>query len=363
MSYLISVIVPTKNRYYYLKYLIRLIVGFKLEDIELVIQDNSDDNKEIIEFLLEINNNNIKYYYSNEKLTMSANAELAVLHSTGEYVCFIGDDDGVCRNIVDCVKWMKKNNIEAVRSDSAFFNWEHGIILSTSKRAITFLDVKKELKNLIEKGMMLGLVMTPILYHGIVKRDIITNIYKNVGTLFPGCPPDISSSVNLCFFVKRYCSVNIPVIINGASSMTGGGVLKMGGIVDLKKVSFISQEDIDNWEKTIPPIWCGPYAWPNSGIKTLKYLKKDDLISNINFDYFLAFAVLRPKAFKYSYKFVKNKILFIYYIFKIYSSIYSKKLYRKINYKNIKRIPNIKNIVEAEAYFSIELNRNDLFSC
>lgn len=111
MSYLVSVVVPTKNRYKYLKHLIKLVDSFQLPELEFVIQDNSDDNSEILSFLKSYSNPHIKYFYSTDALTMSQNGELAIRRSTGDYVCYIGDDDGVCRNIVDCARWMKSKRL------------------------------------------------------------------------------------------------------------------------------------------------------------------------------------------------------------------------------------------------------------
>ena len=51
MQPIISVMVPTKNRYKYLIHLITLIEGFNDKRIELVIHDNSDNNSEIINFM------------------------------------------------------------------------------------------------------------------------------------------------------------------------------------------------------------------------------------------------------------------------------------------------------------------------
>ena len=109
MNYLLSIVVPTKDRYYYLKYLIELISSFNTSDIELVIQDNTYDNQEILNYLNEYLNPHVKYYHIKEHLSQSENSDKAILNSSGEYVCFIGDDDAVTRHIVDCVKWMKSN--------------------------------------------------------------------------------------------------------------------------------------------------------------------------------------------------------------------------------------------------------------
>ena len=80
-------------------------------------------------------------------------------------------------------------------------------------------------------------------------------------------------------------------------------------------MGFISQKDIEEWEKNIPPIWFGGYAWANSGIKTLKYIGKPSLIKKFNIDYCLASAVnLRPKEkilWKVGWKYSKTKLSFL----------------------------------------------------
>ena len=102
---LLSLVIPTKDRYYYLKYLIMLVDSFNFDDFEMVIQDNTCDNLEILKFLEGYQYSFVKYYHTKEQLSVKENSDLAILHSSGEYVCFIGDDDGITRYIVDCVKW------------------------------------------------------------------------------------------------------------------------------------------------------------------------------------------------------------------------------------------------------------------
>ena len=48
---LLSIIIPTKDRYKYLKILISLIDSYNLSELELIIQDNTSDNTEILKFL------------------------------------------------------------------------------------------------------------------------------------------------------------------------------------------------------------------------------------------------------------------------------------------------------------------------
>ena len=121
MGYLLSIVVPTKDRYIYLEKLVDLIISFQTEEIELVIQDNSKDNAKFNDFISErINRHSwIKYYYNSQYLTSVQNFDCAVKNCTGDYICFIGDDDGVVRNITRYTKWMKENDITVADTETA----------------------------------------------------------------------------------------------------------------------------------------------------------------------------------------------------------------------------------------------------
>lgn len=113
---LLSIVVPTKNRYLYLKYLIQLVDNLHTDEVELVIQDNSDDNSEFLDYLNEKNYSFIRYSYIKGQIPMSENSDRAILNSKGEYVCFLGDDDGFTKFLIEGVRWMKTEGIDAVPS-------------------------------------------------------------------------------------------------------------------------------------------------------------------------------------------------------------------------------------------------------
>ena len=361
MNYLVSVVVPTKNRYRYLKYLIKLIDGFQLPELELVIQDNSDDNSEILKYLKEFDNTNIKYFYSSDKLTMSGNADTAVQKATGEYVCFIGDDDGVCRGIVNVAKWLKENDLDGAFHSGklAWYHWrgELKLLKKTGKNKI--YQGEQELGKLPKKGFILSDVKMPIFYHAMIKRSVLERIYSDYGTLFLSVPPDISSAIVIAKYIGRYCETATPIVINGSSKETGGGVQKEGGVIPLERVSFITQDIIDNWEPTIPKIWVGAYAWAQAGIKTLKAIHGENLISDFNLDYCLAHAVaLRPRKkelWKYAFQYSSYKTKMLIRI--IVSII-------RFNYEKLRdnmplfvyKRTSVNSIIEAESFISQHSN-------
>ena len=90
---LLSIIVPSKNRAMFLKSFVLNYCYCENDEMELIIHDNSDDDSEITNFLKECSSNTVRYFHTNDALSMTENSEMALKYSQGEYVCFMGDDD------------------------------------------------------------------------------------------------------------------------------------------------------------------------------------------------------------------------------------------------------------------------------
>lgn len=325
MKRLVSILVPTKNRYKYLKHLIDLIESFKDERIELLIQDNSDNNNEIIEFLSKRTLVSTVYKYDASSLSMGQNADLAILNSTGNYLCFIGDDDAVCRNIADCATWMEKNGIDACRSTYIQYIWNDAkegnhngwMLYDTIKNSYSLKNPLEELKKVLKQGVPDFRDMAKF-YHGIIKRDVINKVMNIGGTICPGPTPDMSSAASIAFYLEKYAYVNLPVIIPGMSQMVGGGV--MGKVLQLEEVSFITQSIRDNWEKDFPRLWATELIWPDCALKALDYINHSEYRSFFNkYKAFSRLVILHKDYFKEVFKYSENKLLFlitfiVYYI-------------------------------------------------
>ena len=66
MEFLLSVVIPTKNRYSNLIPLISALVERSSSELEIVIEDNSEDNEIFLKFYENMNSKNIKYFYCKE---------------------------------------------------------------------------------------------------------------------------------------------------------------------------------------------------------------------------------------------------------------------------------------------------------
>ena len=359
---IISIVVPTKNRYKYLEHFISLVESFNDDRIELIVQDNSDDNREIIDFLSNKILTSTKYYYCADNLSMGGNAEKGVFNSVGEYVCFMGDDDGVCRTIADCAQWMKVNDIEAVSPLYMQYSWNESYGLSKGSiyhepisSTCMLKDPEKELQKVLSQGVttFYGCVR---LYHAIVKRTALEEVYKKGGTLFPGPTPDISSAVALSFVIKKYAYISIPVTIPGMSKYVGGGV--MGRVLTLDEVAFISDKDRRDWIPGFPPMWASEIIWPDGALNALKYMGREDYIKYFNKNKMLSRLVAVHKKYFYeAYKYADNKLTFLkalcsYFICEGGKYIYHKLLSKMNGKKNgiYNTHSGFSTIADAEAY-------------
>ena len=362
MSPLLSIVVPTKNRYRYLFHLVELIKSFNTSEIELVIQDNSDDNSVFNEYVSNIELPWLKYFYCSERLTSIENYDKAISNSTGRFVCFIGDDDGVVRTIVESCRWMERNNIEALRGLKANYYWpETGkngglTVIEKLNKKIEYLNPILELEKVFKKGFE-SIDNIPVLYTGVVRRDILDKIYNDYHTFFPGgASADIANGVALSFYVKRYAKVNIPIVITGTSAMTGG-VANRRKLLSFSEIPFISSEVGKNWEGYLPQCWSGQLVWPESAIKSLRALGKEILIKDFNFTRIFALFILRNSLHLNDYLMYfdnSNKIrvdimrLRTYSLIRKIENVVIKLLSRGKLGLGTKRINNCKTIIESE---------------
>ncbi len=377
---LLSIVIPTKNRYTTLFSVVDMLLSFGLnDDIEIVIQDNSDDNQEALKFIKDrVEFYNLQYFHETTPLSVIENSDEAVLNSKGEYVCFIGDDDGVMPNIVNVVKWMKANDMKVLKSIKPQYYWPNqksnflsnnvsGILKTFRqyKDRIRILKTDESLVKTLQKG---GVTMEdlPCLYHGIVKKEVLDVIYQKTNTFFPGPSPDMANAIALTKVVDTYAFADFPVVISGKSSKsTGGAGVLHQHISTIEEVSHLPKNTAKYWSKQIPKFWTGPTIWSESVVKSLQAMGDDESISKINFKYLYAHLFVfnvKHKQQIFSNFEVSKDFKFYQYKFKIFLNrvVFFVKnrlglLYRQ--YNGVKNIKNAIQIIEKQIT-SLEVIKN-----
>lgn len=321
---LLSIVIPTKNRYDYLKFFIEQLKRINSSEFELVIQDNSDDNRDFSKYIESLNIDWVHYYYNADSLSISENSDLAILNSTGEYVCYMGDDDGVTSDIVEWARWMKNNNVDAIKSSVITYYWpdtKPGKHFNNSGRllykrfngGIHFYDPQKELNNVLKSGCLnLGLI--PLVYHGMVKRDCLDSCYQKCGTFFPAPCPDIANGVAMSLIVKKYAIIDKPIFISGASKHHGGKNAIKDRYLRLKDMFWMSEDEKNSWDARIPKYGLGECIYANSALIALKNMGHSEFEEKLNFDKNYACTISAyPELKKEVLQLTSNKLSVRYY--------------------------------------------------
>ncbi|WP_010175488.1 glycosyltransferase family 2 protein [Bacillus coahuilensis] len=305
MDYLLSIVIPTKNRFNYLIECLSAIIDIGSDKIEIVVQDNSD-NMEVEEYIRTLNWPHIKYFYESKKLSQTGNSELAVEHSTGKYVCYIGDDDAVATQLIEVVKLMEKYSIDACTFDVATYNWPD--VIAHNPKIIPFrfnksdvrikkIDSKQVLSRYLSNGMQ-EIKLLPRVYHGILSKEILEEIKTRTGSYFPGPSPDMANATAASLIVRKFFKIGYPLIIDGKSYKSAGGMgLRGAHTGKLTGVSQLSDDVEANWNARIPKLWLGRTIWPESCIKALEAMQETEYINKMNWHAIYARILLRNSEY------------------------------------------------------------------
>ena len=94
LSLKISLIIPTRERSHYLYYALQTALQIKDDNIEIIVSDNfSHDNTSAV--VERFTDTLLKYIRTPNRVSMRENFNSAALKSTGDYIIFFGDDDGI----------------------------------------------------------------------------------------------------------------------------------------------------------------------------------------------------------------------------------------------------------------------------
>jgi len=226
---LISVVIPTRNRAKTLRYCLETITSQSYPNMQIVVSDNnSSDNTSDV--ALSFNDARITYVRSDLPLTMNDSYNFALDAARGEYVTFIGDDDGFLPEAIafgmnllldkkySAITWRKMDYHWPDHRIAGMSNIMHG----QSEPLLVAVDGKRKLK--LFSAFREGYNNLPCIYNSIVQMRLIKKVKENSpdGLFFGGIIPDVHSGIALSLFVGAYLQAWFPLSVNGASSMSSG---------------------------------------------------------------------------------------------------------------------------------------------
>jgi glycosyltransferase involved in cell wall biosynthesis len=292
---ILSIIIPTKNREQYIGPCIRSLMKTLATDVEVVVQDNSDNGQTVLAMSPFNGDPRLRYNHCTDQLSMSDNFTKGLEAASGEYISFIGDDDGVNPGVVDAVRWAKEQGLDAlVGCSAASYQWPdiisktYGKLLSATltikpfSGKVSYPDVETQLYLCARMaGYTFG--MLPVAYYGAVKRELMDQIFQKAGTYFPGPTPDMASAVALACVIKRYAYIDYPLFVPGHGRGSGGGAgSEKKHDWSLEAVPWFSRRAINCWSDFVPRFCCGTTLWAEDVIQALQAMGREDVLQHFN---------------------------------------------------------------------------------
>lgn len=293
MNKLLSIIVPTRNRQIYCIDAVKTILKDIDGTCELVIQDNSSDDR-LRKDLEVLADDRIIYNYNPKPLSFIDNFEEALEISNGDFFIVLGDDDSTTKDIIKVVEWMKKNNVDSVAPTKVVdYIWPNSKIEKYRNGQLTFhnynnevqqVDALKQLKNLIKNGFLAyQMYNLPRTYHGIIRKSCMDEVKRITGRYFGGLTPDIYSTIALSCVVKKHYVIDYPFTIAGACPASATVNATVGGHSGKLEIApHFKNRGPYTWENTIPAYYSVETIWAESAIKALKCLNREDLLMDFD---------------------------------------------------------------------------------
>jgi glycosyltransferase involved in cell wall biosynthesis len=316
----LSILIPSKNRYETLIPVVTaLLHHLPSPRLQVVIEDNSTTNDIAALRELLASDSRIVYHHDPAPISIVENSTRAIEHSSGDYLCFIGDDDFVSPYILDAVDQLHESGLQCLMYPAAYYWWQSVVFaketlfhrpgafwLPKQRNGKTrVLSSSDELRKVLDSGGAAYMDL-PRLYHGIVHRDALVAIKQATGTFLPGSSPDMAFSAALALVLNSYLTIDYPVTVFGASKNSGGGwtaARKHYGRIEDQ--AHLPKNILSRWDARLPRVWSEQIIYPQTIYEVMTAFGRGD--SGVDFDALYASLLINePHLFPLVWPLVKR---------------------------------------------------------
>lgn len=228
-----SIIIPVRNGIEYLPSCINTILAQKYNDYELIISNDhsTDGTKEYLDTLVATEN--IEVIEPIESLSMTEHWEYALSHASGDWMIFVGQDDGLQHYFFELADILTsiadENDIRTVMSSRAYYFWQgceymYGSIAVKYRaiKKVQILNTKFEaFKALI--GFQEYFELPQMYTTSLFKKSLIEEAKSmQEGKVFSSHPQDANLAAIACSLEKKYLKSFIPLGWVGSSPKSAG---------------------------------------------------------------------------------------------------------------------------------------------
>lgn len=200
------------------------------DDCEIIVSDNDsrDDTREVV---ASFKDSRVTYINTGRRVSMAENWEWALRHANGEFLTYIGDDDGfVPGGIQKAMDLLESSGKDALVWDKIEYHWpdnpdqcrRNWFSMRIDNDRVTTVDGRRVLSRVLNFDE--DYTRLPCLYNGIIRKRWLEELARTSinGRFFNAISPDVFSSLALAHVLDQYLYSTYPFSVNGASRHSNG---------------------------------------------------------------------------------------------------------------------------------------------
>ncbi|MEM9348003.1 MAG: glycosyltransferase [Planctomycetota bacterium] len=259
----ISIVIPTRNRSEFLRYCVQTCLACDDDNIEIIISDNNSAD-DTMQCIAAMGDPRLRYICTGQDLSMRQNFEFALDHTSGEYVIYIGDDDGILPNGLKALRRViGRYQPDVLLWRHITYNWPtQGDHARPGQLKFRCRDFCGPMKHIEPREMFLSFCKAKHInyrdaaniYHGCVHRRAIDKVRNQQdGIYFNDISPDMNTALSNLVVSESILWFRNPVTIAGAGEKSTGYAFNPRG-----SVSRVQQDVTEDYctrvvEDEVPP--------------------------------------------------------------------------------------------------------------
>jgi hypothetical protein len=229
---LLSVVIPTLNRPDTLRHAMATLSAQPDVDCEFIVQNNGG-NAETAALVDALGDSRFRHFATSDIVTMTDNWEQALANASGDYVTFIGDDDGLMPDACAiATSILARGNLELLSWAPYTYYWPQYYHADFRNRLVAAVDYQFAARRVASHGELARFYncqahysRLPMIYNSFVRRDVVDRVRARLGRYFLGSSPDVTSGIANAAVTGSFVRLTRPLSISGLSQHSTGHTL------------------------------------------------------------------------------------------------------------------------------------------
>ena len=224
-----SLVIPTLKRADTFRHALATLLDQTSTDLEIVVQNNGRD-QEISSIVEQLGTPRIRCFSTESILPMTENWELALNNTSGDFITFLGDDDGLFPDACEVAAHaLDLTGAEIVSWRPFCYYWPDYLQPEMRNRLIATVNHDFKVR-IIDSEWKLRQVYRfavdyselPMIYNSFVARSVVERVKRLTGRYFLGSAPDVASGIVDAANTSHFALLWRPLSITGLSHHSVG---------------------------------------------------------------------------------------------------------------------------------------------